>query len=46
MMRQAHKVEQFKNHQTTMNCLHAKYSTSTGDTVVGDHEVCMNYRLL
>lgn len=38
MMRQAPKVELFKNHQTTSNCLHAKYSTTTGDTVVGDRE--------
>jgi GH15 family glucan-1,4-alpha-glucosidase len=38
MMRQAEKVELFKNHQSTDNALHAKYSTSTGGTVVGDKE--------
>jgi hypothetical protein len=38
MMRQSAKVEQFKNNQLTTNCLHAKYSTATADTVVGDLE--------
>ena len=38
MIRQAHKVELFKNNQTTLNCLHAKYNTQTGMTVVGDAE--------
>ncbi|KAI8846484.1 glycosyl hydrolases family 15-domain-containing protein [Chytridium lagenaria] len=38
MMRQAHKVEQFKNTQHIEHALHAKYNTATGDTVVGDRE--------
>ncbi|KAF9157450.1 hypothetical protein DFQ26_008716 [Actinomortierella ambigua] len=38
MMRQTHKVEQFKATQSHRDCLHAKYNTSTGDTVVGDSE--------
>lgn len=38
MMKQSKKVELFKNNQSTSNALHAKYSTSTGDTVVADHE--------
>ncbi|KAF9976352.1 hypothetical protein BGZ73_008710 [Actinomortierella ambigua] len=38
MMRQTHKVEQFKATQSHCDCLHAKYNTSTGDTVVGDSE--------
>jgi phosphorylase kinase alpha/beta subunit len=38
MMKQAHKVELFKNKQAVENALHAKYSTATGDTVVGDKE--------
>lgn len=38
MMRQAHKVEQFKNTQSVDHALHAKYNTATGDTVVGDKE--------
>ncbi|KAG0244561.1 hypothetical protein BGW41_007324 [Actinomortierella wolfii] len=38
MMRQTHKVEQFKTTQSPRDCLHAKYNTSTGDTVVGDSE--------
>lgn len=38
MMKQANKVELFKNRQSTANALHAKYSTNTGDTVVGDLE--------
>lgn len=36
MMRQAHKVENFKNSQLPLNALHAKYNTQTGDIVVGD----------
>lgn len=36
MMRQSHKVEQFKQSQSLLDCLHAKYNTSTGDVVVGD----------
>ncbi|HAA31526.1 MAG TPA: glycosyl hydrolase family 15 [Cyanobacteria bacterium UBA8553] len=36
MMRQAHKVERFKETQSFLDCLHAKYNTSTGDVVVGD----------
>ncbi len=36
MMRQAHKVERFKQTQTPLDSLHAKYSTTTGDTVVPD----------
>ncbi len=36
MMRQAHKVEQFKHTQSPLDALHAKYDTSTGDVVVGD----------
>ena len=39
MMNQAHKVELFKNQQHVSHALHAKYSTNTGMTVVGDHEV-------
>jgi phosphorylase kinase alpha/beta subunit len=38
MMRQAHKVERFKQTQSFLDCLHAKYNTSTGDVVVGDDE--------
>jgi phosphorylase kinase alpha/beta subunit len=38
MMRQAHKVEQFKETQSLMDALHAKYNTSTGDVVVGDDQ--------
>ncbi|KAI8602494.1 glycosyl hydrolases family 15-domain-containing protein [Dissophora ornata] len=38
MMRQVHKVEQFKKTQALNDCLHAKYNTATGDTVVGDSE--------
>ncbi|KAJ3043839.1 hypothetical protein HK097_001651, partial [Rhizophlyctis rosea] len=38
MMRQAHKVELFKNTQAVHHALHAKYNTSTGGTVVGDNE--------
>jgi phosphorylase kinase alpha/beta subunit len=36
MMRQAHKVEKFKQSQSPMDALHAKYSTTSGDTVVPD----------
>src|SRR5919202_164202 len=38
MMRQAHKVERFKESQSLMDALHAKYNTSTGDVVVGDDQ--------
>ncbi|KAG0323867.1 hypothetical protein BGZ99_002400 [Dissophora globulifera] len=38
MMRQVDKVEQFKKTQALNDCLHAKYNTATGDTVVGDSE--------
>ncbi len=38
MMRQAHKVERFKQTQSFMDCLHAKYNTNTGDVVVGDDQ--------
>ncbi|KAL7754215.1 hypothetical protein RI367_000196 [Sorochytrium milnesiophthora] len=38
MMRQAAKVEQFKSTQHLLHCLHAKYNTNTGDTVVGDDQ--------
>jgi hypothetical protein len=38
MMRQAHKVEKFKKSRQTTDALHAKYQTSTGNTVVGDQE--------
>lgn len=38
MMRQADKVEKFKSTLDPMDCLHAKYSTTTGLTVVGDDE--------
>ncbi|MBD2342851.1 glycoside hydrolase family 15 protein [Anabaena subtropica] len=38
MMRQAHKVEQFKQTQSPLDGLHAKYNTATGDIVVGDDE--------
>ncbi|WP_218082322.1 glycoside hydrolase family 15 protein [Anthocerotibacter panamensis] len=37
MMRQAVKVEQFKNTQSPRDALHAKYDTPSGQTVVGDH---------
>jgi hypothetical protein len=37
MMRQTGKVEAFKNSQATSDALHAKYNTSNGDSVVGDH---------
>ncbi|KAI8814804.1 glycosyl hydrolases family 15-domain-containing protein [Cladochytrium replicatum] len=38
MLRQAPKVEQFKNTQALEHSLHAKYNTATADTVVGDFE--------
>lgn len=38
MLRQAHKVEKFKNTQSPLDALHAKYNTATGDIVVGDAE--------
>lgn len=38
MMRQAPKVENFKKTQSLGHSLHAKYNTSTGDTVVGDFD--------
>ena len=36
MMRQSHKVERFKDTQSLLDALHAKYNTSTGDVVVDD----------
>ncbi|XP_058256403.1 phosphorylase b kinase regulatory subunit alpha, liver isoform isoform X3 [Hemibagrus wyckioides] len=38
MMRQMDKVEKFKHTQSTKDCLHAKYDTSTCATVVGDDQ--------
>ncbi len=38
MMRQSHKVECFKQTQSPLDALHAKYNTKTGDVVVGDGE--------
>lgn len=38
MMRQAHKVEAFKQTQDPLDALHAKYDLATADTVVGDDE--------
>lgn len=38
MMRQAEKVERFKQTQLPLDSLHAKYSTLTGEPVVGDDE--------
>ena len=38
MMRQAEKVETFKNTQSPADALHAKYGTRTGQTVVGDDQ--------
>ena len=38
MMRQTDKVERFKHTQSHEDALHAKYSTQTGDVVVGDGE--------
>lgn len=36
MMRQAAKVERFKQSQAPLDALHAKYATGTGDVVVAD----------
>ncbi len=36
MMRQANKVERFKQTQSLQDALHAKYDTATGNPVVGD----------
>ena len=38
MMKQAPKVEKFKQTQDPLDALHAKYDTRTGDSVVGDDE--------
>ncbi|CCE22395.1 glycoside hydrolase family 15 protein [Methylotuvimicrobium alcaliphilum] len=38
MMRQAHKVEMFKQTQDPLDALHAKYDLKTGEVVVGDSE--------
>ncbi|XP_008550075.1 probable phosphorylase b kinase regulatory subunit alpha isoform X2 [Microplitis demolitor] len=38
MMQQKDKVEKFKITQNPLDALHAKYSASTGQTVVGDNE--------
>ncbi|XP_013790763.1 probable phosphorylase b kinase regulatory subunit alpha, partial [Limulus polyphemus] len=38
MMKQKEKLERFKETQSTTDCFHAKYSSSTGATVVGDNE--------
>ncbi|MBE9178354.1 glycoside hydrolase family 15 protein [Oculatella sp. LEGE 06141] len=38
MMRQANKVENFKQTQHLLDALHAKYDLHTADTVVGDDE--------
>nr|CAD7398298.1 unnamed protein product [Timema poppensis] len=38
MMQQKDKVEKFKTTQNPLDALHAKYSSSTGQTVVGDKE--------
>lgn len=38
LMRQAHKVESFKETQSLLDALHAKYNTNTGDVVVGDDQ--------
>jgi phosphorylase kinase alpha/beta subunit len=38
MMRQAHKVECFKQTQSPLDSLHAKYDTRTASAVVGDAE--------
>jgi phosphorylase kinase alpha/beta subunit len=38
MMRQAPKVEKFKQSQNPMDALHAKYNTKTGGIVVGDDQ--------
>ncbi|XP_076326518.1 putative phosphorylase b kinase regulatory subunit alpha isoform X3 [Tachypleus tridentatus] len=38
MMKQKDKLERFKETQSTSDCFHAKYSSTTGATVVGDNE--------
>ena len=38
MMKQSEKVERFKQTQISRDSLHAKYSVTTGKTVVGDME--------
>jgi phosphorylase kinase alpha/beta subunit len=38
MMRQAPKVEKFKQSQNPLDALHAKYDTKSGNIVVADHE--------
>jgi phosphorylase kinase alpha/beta subunit len=38
MMKQAAKVERFKETQDPLDAMHAKYDTHTGDVVVGDDE--------
>ncbi|KAK7863565.1 hypothetical protein R5R35_014068 [Gryllus longicercus] len=38
MMQQKDKVEQFKSTQNPLDAIHAKYSSSTGQSVVGDSE--------
>lgn len=38
MQMQSEKVEQFKRTQSPRDALHAKYSSATGKTVVGDYE--------
>jgi phosphorylase kinase alpha/beta subunit len=38
MMQQKDKVEKFKSTQNPLDALHAKYSSCTGQTVVGDDE--------
>ncbi|KAL7293816.1 hypothetical protein TKK_0012875 [Trichogramma kaykai] len=38
MMQQKEKVEKFKSTQNPLDALHAKYSSVTGQTVVGDNE--------
>ncbi|MEG3879753.1 glycoside hydrolase family 15 protein, partial [Microcoleus sp. herbarium7] len=38
MMQQAPKVEHFKNTQSPLDALHAKYNTQTGSIVVGDDQ--------
>lgn len=38
MMQQKDKVEKFKQTQLPIDCLHAKYSSKTGQPVVGDDE--------
>ncbi len=38
MMKQAHKVERFKQNQSLLDAMHAKYETPTGNVAVGDDE--------